>query len=165
MTWCVVQTKPREEARAEFNLKRQGFDAWLPFMERSRRHARKIDTARVPVFPGYLFVEMDMERTNWAPINSTFGVARLLVEGARPSVLPNGFITGLRASLSKDGLVALTLDNIETGAAVRLVSGPFADLTATVLELSSRERVKVLLDVLGRQVTTFVSRRWVAPAA
>ena len=42
--WYVVHTRPHQERRAEANLVRQGFRTWLPVMERSRRHARRIDT-------------------------------------------------------------------------------------------------------------------------
>ena len=55
--WYVVHTRPHQERRAEANLLRQGFRVWLPVMERSRRHARRIETVRGALFPGYLFVE------------------------------------------------------------------------------------------------------------
>ena len=42
--WYVVQTRPRQERRAEVNLARQGYRAWLPVMERSRRRAKRIET-------------------------------------------------------------------------------------------------------------------------
>ena len=74
--WYVVHTRPHQERRAEANLLRQGYRAWLPQMERSRRHARRIETVRTPLFPGYLFVELDIAREAWCAINGTFGVRR-----------------------------------------------------------------------------------------
>ena len=50
--WYVVHTRPHQEGRAEANLVRQGFRVWLPVMERSRRHARRIETVRGALFPG-----------------------------------------------------------------------------------------------------------------
>ena len=74
--WYVVHTRPHRERRAEANLLRQGNRAWLPQMERSRRHARRIETVRMPLFPGYLFVSLDMARDAWRAIDGTFGVRR-----------------------------------------------------------------------------------------
>jgi len=163
--WYVVNTRPHQEARAEMNLKRQGYRAWLPVMERSRRHARRIDTVRVPVFPGYLFVELDVERQAWNAINGTFGVRRLLTDGARPQPLPDTFVAALRgAGEGKDACV-ITPADLEPGDKVRITSGPFVDYVAVVHELAPGDRVKLLLNVLGGRITAEVSRRGVASAA
>ena len=74
--WYLVHTRPHQERRAEANLLRQGYRAWLPQMERSRRHARRIETTRMPLFPGCLFVSLDMARDAWRAIDGTFGVRR-----------------------------------------------------------------------------------------
>jgi transcriptional antiterminator RfaH len=49
--WYVVHTQSYQEARAELNLRRQGFEVWLPLSRRRRRHARRIDTVLAPLFP------------------------------------------------------------------------------------------------------------------
>jgi transcription antitermination factor NusG len=48
---------------------------------------------------------------------------------------------------------------------VRIISGPLADFTATVLRLDARARVDVLLEVMGAAVSASVDRRALAPAA
>lgn len=58
--WYVVQTKPRQEARAEAHLVRQGFECYLPVAE----YAAGASVARLmppPLFPGYLFIRMAHE--------------------------------------------------------------------------------------------------------
>jgi len=163
--WYVVNARPHQEARAELNLNRQGFRAWLPVMERSRRHARRIDTVRVPVFPGYLFVELDVEREAWSAINGTYGVRRLLADGAGPQALPEAFVAALRESASAQGTCAVAPADLRTGETVRITSGPFVDCVAVIQELAPGDRVKLLLNVLGGRITAEVSRRAVASAA
>ena len=165
MSWHVVNTQQHQEARAELNLTRQGFRAWLPVMQRIRRHARKIDTVRVPVFPGYLFVELDCERGSWAPINGTFGVRRLLLQGARPAPVPDHFIESLRATTGSDGLVTVPAPKLVQGQSVRIVAGPFADYIASVLLLAPGDRVKVLLNVMGGEVSAVVARELLVSVA
>ena len=72
--WYVVQTRPHQEQRAEVNLARQGYRVWLPVTERSRRQAKRIETGYAPLFPQYLFVQLDIGREPWRAINGTFGV-------------------------------------------------------------------------------------------
>jgi len=163
--WCVINTLPHQEARAEANLVRQGYRAWLPTFERSRRHARRIDTVRVPLFPGYIFVELDLQDELWAPINGTFGVRRLLCQRERPAIVSKNFIETLRGTIDDEGLVAIPDSELKPGQKVRIVAGPFVDCVGTLLSLTSKKRVEVLLGVLNASISTTVSRRLVAPAA
>jgi transcriptional antiterminator RfaH len=157
--WCVVNTLPHQEARAEANLLRQDFRAWLPVMERSRRHARRIDTIRVPVFPGYLFVALDLEAGAWGKINNSFGVRRLLCNGTRPEILPEGFVSALRQMVGAAGTCAVTPTDLEPGTKVRVASGPFVNCLAIVSSLAPGDRVKLLLEVLGGRVAATMPRR------
>ena len=72
--WYVVNTQSHQEARADENLRRQGFYSWLPRFRRPRKHARRTDYVSAPLFPGYLFVRLDPEAERWRSINGTFGV-------------------------------------------------------------------------------------------
>ncbi|MGF1609133.1 MAG: transcription termination/antitermination protein NusG [Kiloniellales bacterium] len=162
--WYVVNTRAHQEGRAEVNLARQGFRAWLPTILRSRRHARRIDTLRTPLFPGYLFVEMDPEQTAWSSIVGTFGVRRLLCENGRPAKLPMGFVETLRRALEEKGIASLEQSWLKPGRRVRLLSGPFADYVGTLLNRPAEDRVILLMNVLGREVETLVSTRQIAPA-
>lgn len=164
-SWCVVNTLPCQEVRAETNLLRQGYRAWLPVVRRVRRHARRIDLARVPLFPGYIFVELDLDRDTWSPINSTYGVRRILMREARPESLHECFVADLQRTVGEDGTCALPPEckELRAGAQVRVVYGPFADNIATVLGLAPKERVLLLLDLLGGKVKTTMPRLAVLP--
>ena len=163
--WYVVHTRPHQERRAAANLLRQGFRVSLPVMERSRRHARRIETVRAPPFPGYLFVALDVARERWRAINSTFGVRRLLADGPHSQALPEGFITALQGATGADGLSTLAPTDLQPGDAVTIASGPFSECAAVVLRLAPGERVEVLLDVLGGQVPARLSQRALIAAA
>jgi len=159
MRWYVVYCQTRQETRADFNLRRQGFDSWLPRLRQTRRHARRIDNVLVPLFPSYLFVRMDLNQQPWRSINGTFGVRRLLCENERPAPVTQGFIEALQETMDNAGLVAVPKDTFKSGDNVRLIAGPFADMVGTLARLTDKDRVAVLLNVLGREVRALVSRR------
>ena len=163
--WYVVQTRPRQEQRAEVNLTRQGYRVWMPVMERSRRRAKRFETGHAPLFPQYLFVELDIGREPWRAINGTFGVKRLLADGARPQALPDEFVAALREATGANGVSTPAPPDLQPGDAVTITAGPFVECAGVVLRLAPRERVEVLLDVLGGRVPARLPRRSVIAAA
>ncbi len=88
--WYVVHTHPRGERLAMVNLQRQGMDAYLPQYLKRRRHARRTQWIPAPLFPGYLFVAMDVETVRWRAIHSTVGVRYLVCHGDWPARVPAG---------------------------------------------------------------------------
>ena len=72
--WYVVHTRPNGELRAAHNLERQGFKTYLARYIKERRHARKVERIQQPLFPRYVFVNLDTDTDRWRSILGTFGV-------------------------------------------------------------------------------------------
>jgi transcription elongation factor/antiterminator RfaH len=161
--WYLVHTRPNNERKAELNLQAQGLKTFLPQIEKTVRHARRLATVRRPLFARYLFVSLDIGRDQWFPINSTIGVSRLVAQEGRPIPLPFGIVETLLAH-SDAGLTRLD-HSLAQGQRVRILSGPLADFTATIMRLDARRRVDVLLELMGGAVSVSVDRRALAPAA
>ena len=162
--WFAVNTQPHQEDRAEINLKRQGYDAYLPVRRKTRRHARRVDVVRAALFPSYIFVNLDTEQQGWSAINSTFGVRRLISQNGRPAALPDGFVENLQDMVDEDGFIVENVEKFKVGDKLKILSGPFADTIGTLLNLPDRDRIAMLLSVLGRDVQVLVSRNIVAAA-
>ena len=160
--WYVVHTRPNSERKAELNLDAQGFNTFLPQIDRTIRHARRLTTVRRPLFPRYLFVRLDTQ-DRWLSVYGTIGVSRLVTQEGRPVAVPFGIVESLLAH-SNVGLTRLDHSLIQ-GQRVRILFGPLADFTATVLRLDARRRVDVLLEIMGAAVPVSVDRRALAPAA
>lgn len=146
--WYVVQTRPREEDRAEQNLRRQAFEVFCPRMRHTVCHARRKTLRLIPVFPGYAFVFMDPDRTLWHAINGTFGVSRLLTVNQLPRPVPAGVIESLKSYVDSRGVMR-PADDLRIGDRVRLISGPFAEMVGMLEYLDGRGRVRVLLQIMG----------------
>src|SRR5262245_48826654 len=72
--WYVVRTHAQSELRAAHHLGNQGFRIFVPRYLKSRRHARRLETVSVPLFPRYIFTVVNRNRDRWRSINGTFGV-------------------------------------------------------------------------------------------
>ncbi|MEJ0027273.1 MAG: transcriptional activator RfaH [Rhizomicrobium sp.] len=162
--WYVVQVQPHAENRAGFHLERQGYRLFCPRIHRTIRHARKVTRTLVPLFPGYLFLNLDIAHEQWRAVNGTTGVARLIAHGDTPQPVPIGVVEALRAQLDEDGAVARHTA-FEIGQAVRIVDGPFADLVGKLEKLDAPGRVRVLLDLLGRSVSVTLRTEVLVSAA
>lgn len=165
MSWYVVQTQPNAERKAVFNLNRQGYRTYLPQYLRRRRHARRVELVKSPLFPRYLFVAVDLSSQRWRSIQSTIGVSRLVCNGDVPACLPSEVIGQLRAREDQMGLVQLDLEpRFSRGDKVRVLDGAFHDIVGLFDGLVDHERVAVLLDLLGRKVKVVLDVEDVAAA-
>jgi transcriptional antiterminator RfaH len=152
--WYVVHTQACQEARAEVNLQRQGFEVWLPLIRRARRHARRIDSI-TPLFPRYLFVRLNVTSEHWRSINGTFGVVRLLCNGDTPLVVPTGLVEEIMERYDEAGTVIGPRRPLVVGEPVKVAMGRF-DLEGLFETRSGQDRVVLLVQLLGRQARATV---------
>jgi len=151
--WYVVQTHSMMEEKAAFNLVRQGYSAYLPRYQKRRSHARRVDWVTKPLFPRYLFVEMDAETTQWRAIRSTIGVSHFICLGDIPAPVPQGIVEEIIARENEKGFVGLSREILFTkGQAVEITDGPMAEASAIFDCIGDSDRVTVLMDLMGRQI-------------
>ncbi|MFK3969120.1 transcription/translation regulatory transformer protein RfaH [Pseudomonas sp. NPDC087358] len=144
--WYLIQTKPRQEGRAQEHLQRQLFECYRPV-----KHGEKKRGSRGPceeeLFPGYLFIRMDQTSDNWYPIRSTRGVARIVTFGGLPIPVKDELIVQIRERL----LAAPPTVAFEQGDAVRISAEGFNDVEAIFLTADGDERAVILLNLLHRE--------------
>ena len=90
--WCMASTKSPEESVKLLNLKMQGYEAYLSQYKKTRDHERRIETIPAPLFQEHLFAEVDIDAQNWAYINPTIGVNKLVQFGSKPIPISNDLI-------------------------------------------------------------------------
>ncbi len=162
--WYVAQTLMRAEDRAEFHLRNQAYNVFLPRHRKQRKHARRIESVLRPLFPGYLFVELDLTQQQWRPINGTIGVLGLICSGYSPLPAPQGIVEQMIARSDNAGAIQIQSSQFEKGQRVHIESGAFADCEGLFEELLDEKRVILLLDLLGRKVRTIVPTEALAAA-
>lgn len=162
--WFVARVHAHRESSAQLNLDRLGFRSFVPRIRRTVRHARKIRNVLAPLFPGYIFVILDLSKDRWRCVNSAFGVASLIMGAEQPIPVPCGIVEALVIATEGSGLVRFDRD-LEIGQTVRILSGPFAETLCRLAHLDDRGRIRVLLEFMGAEVTAQLDRSCVAPAA
>lgn len=147
--WYLVQCKSRQEARAEINLKNQGFTCFLPIQVVMNLRKGKKHQVTEALFPGYLFVKLCRLNDNWHSIRSTRGVHSLVRFGREnePMPVPAELVEQIRR-----GLVLQCPNELYTpGSKVLFTDGPFKDLEAVFSKTDGEERAIILLTILQRE--------------
>ncbi len=151
--WFVVRTKPNFDAQASQRLAAQGYQVYFPVYRKRRSHARRVDVVAAPLFPGYGFVALDLTCDRWRAINGTAGVDRLLSNGDVPLRVALGVVERILESRDAGGFVPLLrATDFASGDAVRVMDGRFATAVGLVEGLAARDRIAILLQLLGRDL-------------
>jgi transcriptional antiterminator RfaH len=154
--WFLAQLRPNCVHIAERNLKRQGFTTFLPLEEKTVRRKGRFIQSLVPLFPGYLFTSIDPLLGQWRPVNSTYGVTRIVSFGQEPAAVPLKIVSELMLRCDPSGRI-LPPKMLQPGDRVRILTGPFVDFVAEVEKIAPDRRVWVLMELMGGQTRVAVS--------
>ena len=163
--WFCLRAEPKREHLAATTLRRRfEIECLSP-----RLRFRKL-TQRGPVwfveamFPGYLFARF-VYPTQHRAVESSHGVRGILRFGQRLATLPENTIIALQSKAGAEEVVVTIDSSPKIGQPVHIVEGPFQGLEVVVTQLlPARERIRVLLDFLGRSLEMEVPAGKVLPA-
>jgi transcriptional antiterminator RfaH len=146
--WYAVQTKPKQEARAEANLRRWGVETCLPRLREWRlSRAGEKSCHMTPLFPNYLFAHFDATRLA-GKVALTRGIQRVVGFGEYATPIDDAVMTVIRSRIADDGLVRPA--ELRPGEAVEIVQGPLRSLVGVFeRHLHARDRVLILLTTIG----------------
>jgi len=161
--WYLIYTKQRQESVALNNLVRQGYEVYFPVVRQTSKRHRQSIAAVLPLFPRYLFIRLDAVTDNWGPIRSTLGVISIVRFGQQAARVPDDLIDLLRESEDGQGMQVLPVKEFSPGSRVRIVEGVLAGYEGVFLAKSGRDRVAVLLDILGKQTRTVIDAHTIEP--
>jgi transcriptional antiterminator RfaH len=152
--WYAVQAKSHNEARVLHHLARRTIPAFLPLIEVIRRYPSRRISRLEPLFPGYLFVQlesMDCNPSCWNTVRWTPGVKSILGTEDAPVPVPDPVIDAIQTRVRDLGFVRPGL-RFKPNDRVLIRRGPLAGLEAIFDEpLSRYGRVRVLLGLLGQE--------------
>jgi len=155
--WYVVQTKPGNEDRVNGNLLNQEIETYLPLLGTHQYVSGKMVERIKPLFPNYLFAMLELT-LHYYKVKWTRGVSKILGSGEGPIPISERVILAVKERTGADNLVKLE-DEFKEGDLIQVTSGPFKDLTGIFQKnMSGKGRVKILLSLIGVDVSVQISR-------
>jgi len=159
LRWYVVNTYSGHENRAKLTLEERIKNAGLEeefgevliptenVMEVVKGQRR---TSTRKFYPGYMFVQMALNERTVHLVKNTPKITGFL-GGTTPTPVPERDITGIHTAMTEGRQKPKTKVAFQEGDTVRVVDGPFKNLSATVEDVNAeKEKIKVLVSMLGR---------------
>ncbi|HLO14018.1 MAG TPA: transcription termination/antitermination NusG family protein [Anaerolineales bacterium] len=149
--WYVVHSKPQKEQWLCNQFNALQIEAYYPCLYASdgKSHVHKPK----PYFPGYLFVNVDLELTGISMLQWVPGSLGLVSFGGEPACVPDGLVQTIRHRVDEmTNSKGNMLESLRSGDEVVIRSGPFTGYDAIFhSRLHDSERVQVLLRILQKQ--------------
>ena len=158
--WYVMHSKPQKEVFLRERLRIQRIEVYLPSfrLRPVNPRARK----ELPLFPGYLFVLVDLEEISISELRRIPGSIGIVCYGGEPAYIGDSLIHTIRKQVDEinDSVIGY-VDRFKPGDLVLINDGPFATYKAMFdCRLSGYDRVRVLLELLqGQQIRLELSGR------
>jgi transcription termination/antitermination protein NusG len=159
MKWYVVHTYSGHENKAKLSLQ-----------DRVRQHnlAPKFGDVLIPTdtvvelvkgqkrsttrkfFPGYIFVQMDLDQETFHLVKNTPKITGFL-GGTNPQPVKETEIQNLHVAMTEGASRPKPRVSFEETETVRVIDGPFANFTGTVVEVKAeKQKVRVNVSIFGR---------------
>ena len=161
--WCKPTPMPR--LKASLHLRRQGFTIYLPRHLKQRRHARRIEKVAAPLFPRYLFVSIAFATQRWLSIDLTFWGHKIGPRWRPPGASSTTYHRCLKTSRRCRRICSIGSSTaVSPGDKIWVVTGAFSDCAGLYEAMTNRERVAVLIELLGRKVRVVLDNEIVEAA-
>lgn len=158
--WYTLLTRSRFETVVFKDIQKKSIEAFLPkIKKRSSRKDRRL-MIDVPLFPGYLFVNLNLDPQEHLRVLKTIGAVRLLGYSSGPVPVLSSQIESLKI-ITQSGLdvVSGSINSLKQGEKVMVVKGPFSGVTGEFLRYKGQDRVIIKIETLGQFAGVEIDRQ------
>lgn len=163
--WFVVQVMAKTESRVRADLLAQGHRAHFPEFTKWVTHARLRSVVKRPLFPRYVFVEVDPDRQGFGGVATTDGVEFILSSEGVPVTIPGVLVEVLIKRQLKGEFDFAARESIQRWSKVKIMDGPHDDELAVIQNISTKGGGEVLLKLIETNRHVRLSKMWIQPAA
>jgi len=159
--WFCLRAKPKSEHIAAGHLKTNlALEVFAPQIRFKRSTQRGVKWVTEPLFPSYLFAKYRLHELSRL-VHYSPGIRGVVRFGSKSPAVPDNAIEELQHIYGHETVHVID-PTPQAGDSVEIAGGSFHGLKAVVTRvMPARERVGVLLDLLGRQTMVEVSLRHV----
>jgi transcriptional antiterminator RfaH len=146
--WACARLEPQRESVAQRFLELAGYQVYIPRIREQRlRRSRRVEVI-APLFPAYGFIVVEGQ---WHSARWSIGVIGIIMDNDRPAKVPDRMIEEIQRREVRGAVELPKALGLKAGDHVRVSGGPFAGLTGLYAGMSGRQRVEILLSILGGQ--------------
>jgi len=157
-TWCALHTRARHEKKIAGMCGVLHVPSYLPLYIHRTVSGGKVNTFRLPMFPGYVFAAigpgdlLSLKRTN--------SVAQKIEARDQGALLRD---LGNVRTIEQAQVELATTTLLEEGQQVLVTRGPLTGVTGRVVRYKNRTRLQVAVDVIRQGILLDVEQEDVVP--
>lgn len=160
LSWYALHTHPKQEDRADENLRFWNVETFTPKLRarRSNPYGRTPIYFTKPLFPRYIFARFRAAE-HVHKVRFTRGVASVVGIGNVPAPIDDQVIEIIKSQSDADSIVKIG-DGLNVGSEVVICEGPLKGLTGIFeRKMKDSERVMILLNTVSYQSHIVVERQ------
>ncbi len=165
LCWYAIHTHPKQEERAESNLRAWQVETFAPRYKQRRYNQYTNHPSQLikPLFPRYIFARFVASEL-LHKVRYTRGVHSVVSFGQEPLPVDDELIAIIQARRSEDGFIRIG-DELKAGDHVMIKAGHFKGFTG-IFERSMKDadRVMIMLKTVGYQPHVVVEKEHVMKA-
>jgi transcriptional antiterminator NusG len=152
LSGCEAKVKASIEDRIkQKGLQEQFGDILIPSENVVQLVKGQKQTTSKKFFPGYIFVNMEMNEGTWHLVKGTNKVTGFIGGKTQPTPIPENEVARVTQQMTAGVEKPRPKVNFSEGEAIRVVDGPFNNFNGTVEEINlEKGKVKVLVSIFGR---------------
>ena len=157
--WYIVHTVTGHENKVKVNLEKRIeymnmgekiFRVEVPQKTVTQMKGGKKQEREEKIFPGDVLVEMIMDEDSWYVVRHTAGVTKFVGSAKKPIPARDSEIKKI-INRSTSTAQKIELD-VKAGDKVRIISGPFADFVADIIEVyPDKSKLRANVSIFGRE--------------
>lgn len=159
MEWYVIHTFTGHENKVKMSMERRAAAQGIAHKikrilvlteeELTGTRGGKKQIRKHKVYPGYVFIEMDLDDETRFLVRNTPGVTGFVGPDKQPVPLQANEIRSILDQVEAPEIPIKVA--WETGDVVRVTNGPFSDFQGTIEEVNvPKEQIRVLISLFGR---------------
>ena len=154
--WYAVSTRSRQEKIAASMLENLEVAHFLPLVEEERQWSDRKQKVTLPLFPGYLFVQIARSNELLLRVLKVPGVVDFVGSRSGPLEIPKSEIESVRAVVSR-GFCYSPCPFFKAGDRVRVVRGALAGVEGTLARCGAKSKLVISVEMIQRSVSVSVA--------
>ena len=165
INWYVIRSKPNQEEFLWEQLSNRNVEVYYPYLIVKPVNPRS--RSRRALFPGYLFIHIDLNDEIASTLTHLPGVANIVSFGGEPAVVPEVIVQAIRRKIEQGIVSPEKGQPFQPGDLITIRDGLFEGYEGIVdSRLSGANRVRIFLRLLQSKnlavelpVTSIVSKK------
>jgi len=158
--WYVVHTYSGHENRVATNLRQRIetealehkiVDILVPTQDKIEIRGGKKEQVKEKLFPGYMYVKMELDNSTWIAVRTTQGVIGFVGAGTKPMPISDSEVKSIMQFMNQ-GAAPTFKEVFNVDDPVKIIDGPFADFIGKIETVDKEKgKVRVLVSIFGRE--------------